>query len=286
MFEPIAVVGRSCLLPGAHSPDALWSAVEAGQDLIGEAPADRWGLPRELALTADPRKSRDRAWSCASAATWTPTPSTSPPPTASAVRARRRRRDLLRLRSPWSIGSVHAGRAGQLREAFRPRRTLPRRASAVIGNLSFPSAAMGRYAERVWLGESLARAAEVPKVDPRNRFMSGLPAHLARRGAGAGAASASRSTPPAPRRSTPSSSPVTACTTAPPTSLSPALSAASDDLFIHVGFCALDAMSRTGQSPARSTAGPTASFPPRARRSWPSSASTTRIASGRHRATG
>ena len=31
-FEPIAIVGQSCLLPGANSPEALWEAVSQGRD--------------------------------------------------------------------------------------------------------------------------------------------------------------------------------------------------------------------------------------------------------------
>jgi acyl transferase domain-containing protein len=162
MFEPIAVVGRSCLLPGAHSPDALWSAVEAGQDLIGEAPADRWGLPRELALTADPRKSRDRAWSARGGYV------TGFDFAAAAARDpfRRPTEDLLRL-DPLFHWVLWCGRQA-LREAGHDG--APARASAVFGNLSFPSSAMSRYAEHVWFGREA--------VDPRNRFMSGLPAHL------------------------------------------------------------------------------------------------------------
>ena len=45
-FEPIAIVGQACLLPGAASPEALWQAVVAGKDLLSSAPADRWGVPR------------------------------------------------------------------------------------------------------------------------------------------------------------------------------------------------------------------------------------------------
>ena len=61
-FEPIAIVGRSCLLPGALNPEAFAEAVLAGRDLISEAPADRWGVPDRLALTDDPSASDDRAW--------------------------------------------------------------------------------------------------------------------------------------------------------------------------------------------------------------------------------
>ena len=59
MFEPLAIVGRSCILPGAHSPDGLWDAVLAGRDLIASVPEDRWGISRARALTDDPKASAD-----------------------------------------------------------------------------------------------------------------------------------------------------------------------------------------------------------------------------------
>ncbi len=40
--EPVAIIGLSCDLPGAHGPAALWQALESGADAIGPVPADRW----------------------------------------------------------------------------------------------------------------------------------------------------------------------------------------------------------------------------------------------------
>ena len=34
-FEPIAIVGRACVLPGALSPAELWDAVLRGADAAG-----------------------------------------------------------------------------------------------------------------------------------------------------------------------------------------------------------------------------------------------------------
>ena len=44
-FEPIAIVGQSCTLPGALNPQALWANVLAGTSSIASVPAGRWGLP-------------------------------------------------------------------------------------------------------------------------------------------------------------------------------------------------------------------------------------------------
>ena len=41
--QPIAIIGMACRLPGGiQSPDALWQALVAGQDLTAEVPTSRW----------------------------------------------------------------------------------------------------------------------------------------------------------------------------------------------------------------------------------------------------
>ena len=49
-FEPIAIVGQSCTLPGALTPQALWANVLAGKSSIASVPAGRWGLPRDSVM--------------------------------------------------------------------------------------------------------------------------------------------------------------------------------------------------------------------------------------------
>jgi phthiocerol/phenolphthiocerol synthesis type-I polyketide synthase C len=43
---PIAIVGLSCRVPGADSPEALWKLLEEGVDAIREVPPTRWDLKR------------------------------------------------------------------------------------------------------------------------------------------------------------------------------------------------------------------------------------------------
>jgi acyl transferase domain-containing protein len=39
----LAIVGIGCRLPGSiESPNALWSALTSGRDLVGEIPQSRW----------------------------------------------------------------------------------------------------------------------------------------------------------------------------------------------------------------------------------------------------
>nr|AEH26540.1 amino acid adenylation domain protein [uncultured Acidobacteria bacterium C5] len=43
-FEPIAVVGLGCRVPGADGPDAFWTLLSEGRDAITEVPASRWDI--------------------------------------------------------------------------------------------------------------------------------------------------------------------------------------------------------------------------------------------------
>jgi len=43
-FAPIAIVGQGCVLPGALSPDALWSLVLEGRSAIAPAADDLWRI--------------------------------------------------------------------------------------------------------------------------------------------------------------------------------------------------------------------------------------------------
>ncbi|MEO0600694.1 MAG: beta-ketoacyl synthase N-terminal-like domain-containing protein, partial [Myxococcota bacterium] len=233
MFEPIAIVGQSCILPGASSPHALWEAVAAGRDLVGTVPADRWGLSPALSLTDDPDRSADRAFSDRGGyvdhfdATFAEVLERDP--------FRRPAEDVLKL-DPLFQWVLHGGREA-LRQAGHDGRS--DRVAAIIGNLSFPSSAMSRFAEHVWFDRA--------PVDPRNRFMSGLPAlmlaeELGLRGPALALDAACASSLYAVKL---------ACDQLHDRTVDMALAGAvcrSDDLFIHVGFCALGAMSRTGQS--------------------------------------
>jgi 3-oxoacyl-(acyl-carrier-protein) synthase/3-hydroxymyristoyl/3-hydroxydecanoyl-(acyl carrier protein) dehydratase/1-acyl-sn-glycerol-3-phosphate acyltransferase len=238
-FEPIAIVGRSCLLPGGiDTPEGLWDAVVTGRDLVGRAPADRWGLPPALALCSDPSAAADRSWSDRGGYV-----------TGIDVAARLVADPFPRLPSEQIIGLdplfqwvLHTGRAA-LRDAGHHGTS--ERVSAVFGNLSFPSSGLSRFAEGVWLGDARARLAGVPVRDPRDRFMSGLPAATLATalGLGSGAYAIDAACASALYAI------AQACDQLHDRQVDLALAGAvcrADDLFIHVGFCALQALSKSG----------------------------------------
>ena len=120
----------------------------------------------------------------------------------------------------------------------------------VLGNLSSPTASLVQFAEATWFA---AQADDVPRPpgmatpDPRNRFSSGLPAHLAAqalnlKGDAFALDAACASSLYAIKL---------ACDRLQDRRADVMVAGAvnrTDDLFIHIGFCALQAMSRRGES--------------------------------------
>ncbi|MGW1108983.1 beta-ketoacyl synthase N-terminal-like domain-containing protein [Streptomyces sp. NPDC002540] len=231
--EPIAVVGRGCALPGALDPDRLWENVLAGEVSLAPVPEGRWRLPARWAL-GSPDDSADRTWSDIGG--YVPDL-----PDGSLAWVR----ESLGVAATdldavfrWTLRGVGAA----LREAGQER-PLPR-AGLVMGNLLYPTTGLAVYAEHVW---RRAKGSAGREPHPYNRFSSGLPAHLAARAFGLGqggmaldAACASSLYAVA-----------LACDRLRDGRADLMVAGGvngTDDLFLHVGFCTLTAMSRSGRS--------------------------------------
>ncbi|MFP6684166.1 MAG: beta-ketoacyl synthase N-terminal-like domain-containing protein [Polyangiaceae bacterium] len=232
-FEPIAIVGRACVLPGAHDPAALWDAVLGGRDLLSTVPANRWELSRRD-IMGTVEAAQDRTW-CDRGGYVSDFDLNSEGFAISPSE--------IKGLDPVFQWLLQAGRDALAEAGLESHAST----GAVIGNLSFPTAGMAHHAERVWLGQQLADAAHLPAGDPRNRFMSGLPAHLMAKALGLGRASFCMDAACA-------SSLVAiklACDRLHRREADSMLAGGvccADDLFIHVGFCALQAMSRVSAS--------------------------------------
>jgi acyl transferase domain-containing protein/3-hydroxymyristoyl/3-hydroxydecanoyl-(acyl carrier protein) dehydratase/1-acyl-sn-glycerol-3-phosphate acyltransferase len=226
-FEPIAIVGQSCTLPGALTPQALWANVLAGTSSIASVPAGRWGVPHDR-IMGTVAQSADRTWSDRGGyisgfqfdANGTAVPA-----------------EHLRALDPLfqlTLQGVRDALRSAGCEGPHPGTGL------VLGNLSFPSAAMAQFAQSVWLGQQ-------PRPHAHNRFNSGLPAHLTAHALGLGGGAfaldaACASSLYAIKL---------ACDRLHDRTADRMVAGAvnqADDLFIHVGFCALSALSKTGQS--------------------------------------
>lgn len=241
-FAPVAIVGRSCLLPGIHTPEALWDAVIHKRDLLTEAPSDRWRMPKEEVLCPADGDARDRAWSARGG--YVQGFEDVFDPSGFALGA-----DLVQGLDPLFQWSLHTAREALKDAGYLGRAT---NAGVVLGNLSFPTASLARWFEGVWLARQ--DGAILSQLDLRpdfpiahNRFSSGLPAlliaqalGLERSGFALDAACASSLY-----------AIKLACDDLQEGRADMMLAGAvncADDLFIHVGFCALQALSRTGQS--------------------------------------
>ena len=225
-FEPIAIVGQSCVLPGAHSPEQLWANVLAAKSAISSVPKDRWGLPHQSVM-GTPSNSADRTWSDVGGYVT----GFNFDPTGLAVDAAE-----LRALDPLFQLTIHTAREALKSAKLQGTSTT----GLVLGNLSFPSAGQARYAESVWLGKT-------PRPHAKNRFNSGLPAHLTAKALGLGAGAFSLDAACASSLYAIK----LACDRLHDRTADVMVAGAvnqADDLFIHVGFCALSAMSKTGQS--------------------------------------
>ncbi|MCB1553612.1 MAG: hypothetical protein KDJ14_07350 [Xanthomonadales bacterium] len=228
-FAPIAIVGQACVLPGALSPAELWEAVAQGRDLLGRVPEGRWRLPAgDDGLRAPHDDDADRSWSDRGGyvtgfeSVWNPDGFALPA-------------DELGGLDPLVHWVLHCAR-----EALGQGLAMDvARVGAVFGNLGFPSEAMADYAARVWRRERGG--------DTRNRYMSSGTAEVVAQALGLGAGSfcldaACASSLYAIKL---------ACDALHAGRADAMLAGAvqrADDLFLHVGFCALSALSRTGRS--------------------------------------
>ncbi|WP_326696263.1 beta-ketoacyl synthase N-terminal-like domain-containing protein [Streptomyces sp. NBC_01754] len=238
-FEPIAVVGRGCVFPDALDPDAFWDNVAARRCGLSPVPEGRWRLPHRWAMgTVDDHL--DRTWSDAGGyvqgfeSVFDPTGFLVDP------------EEILGL-DPLFHWVLHGARQA-LREAGHEGRSA--RAGLVLGNLSYPTSAGVAFAEHVWLSEgapALLPAGQRTRPDARNRFSSGLPAHFAARALGLGAGAfaldaACASSLYAIKL---------ACDRLHDGTADVMVAGAvnrAENLFLHVGFCGLSAVSRTGRS--------------------------------------
>ncbi|MGW3495754.1 beta-ketoacyl synthase N-terminal-like domain-containing protein [Streptomyces sp. NPDC001020] len=242
-FEPIAVVGRGCVLPDALDPDSFWDNIAAGRSSLSAIPEGRWRLPRHWAMgSADDHP--DRTWTDVGG--YVRGFESVFDPSGFWIAPER----ILSL-DPlfhWVMYGVRQALTEAGREGPLPR------AGLVLGNLSYPTPTGAAFAEHVWLSaqqpplrDALLTGERRERPDARNRFSSGLPARLAARalGLGAGAWSldaACASSLYAVKLACDRLHDGTA-----DLMVAGAVSRA-DPLYLHMGFCGLSATSRTGRS--------------------------------------
>jgi 3-oxoacyl-(acyl-carrier-protein) synthase/3-hydroxymyristoyl/3-hydroxydecanoyl-(acyl carrier protein) dehydratase len=246
-FEPIAIVGRGLVLPGATARADFARSVLAGEDHVRPVSAARWGIDPALVATTkgsllDGSVSRmgsvvdeslpldldglviDRAF-------------------------------FARL-DPIFSWVAHAARHA-LADSGLPVVDDARadRIGIFLGNLSFPTEGMARFGARA-LAESVfpafaesdfATLLGLPRGEPLDRFMSGLPAHVAARALGLTGGALTLDAACASSLYALALASMKLQRGVLDVALAGAVNRA-DNLFLHVGFTALSALSATGQS--------------------------------------
>lgn len=176
MFEPIAIVGRGCVLPGALDPDTFWDNIIERRVSLTRVPEGRWRLPAgdvPLGISSD-----IGGYVSGFAGVFDP----------DGLQVDAARIGVLDESYRWVLHGVRQalGEAG----VGQPRE----RAGLVLGNLSLPTDGMVRFAESVWLSDQtpavravLSGLLDGPEPSALNRFSSGIPAHFAAAALGLGA---------------------------------------------------------------------------------------------------
>jgi acyl transferase domain-containing protein/3-hydroxymyristoyl/3-hydroxydecanoyl-(acyl carrier protein) dehydratase len=220
-FDPIAIVGRGCVLPGALTPAELWKAVLDEKNLITEAPPGKWGVTdaeqEAMGYKGAFVTGFDKVFDPAA-------------------------HDLDGIDAadldPVFQWLLHAGREAW-REAGQPK-ARKNRIGVIAGNLGYPSRALSDFAADIWLDGS-------SDIDPQNRFNTGGPAQFL--ACSLGAAGPAFAIDAACASSLYAIK--LACDCLQDHSLDIVVAAAvncADNLILHQGFSALNALSPTGRS--------------------------------------
>lgn len=174
-FEPIAIIGQGCVLPGCQRPSELWRAVHAGRSLLSSLPPDGWRLDAANYLRAAPGifastpvRTDIGGFVTATAAQ------------LSLDRLALSRAEIEEL-DPVVQWSIHAAAQARADAKLGRDAIAPDRGGVILGNLSYPTRSLTRFFEHVALGP-LAEPGRPPAA--LNRFMSGLPALLTARALG------------------------------------------------------------------------------------------------------
>lgn len=240
-FEPIAIVGRACVLPGALSPEALFDAVRESRVLIDEAPEGSWGLDSGgLIHASSPGPAEEYVVSNRGGYVTGFDDIFDPAEFADRVNSPERLDPL----TQWLLHCASVA----LKEAGVD--TPPSGSGLIVGNLSYPTVGNTRFIQDYWLGAE--DGAPVPgragvSSDARNRFSSGAPVHITAQALGldgdvfaldAACASSLYAMEIACRRLHDGEADLM---------LAGGI-ARADPLFIHLGFTALQALSPSGRS--------------------------------------
>ncbi|MGA1869675.1 MAG: beta-ketoacyl synthase N-terminal-like domain-containing protein [bacterium] len=235
-YEEIAIIGMGCVLPGCFTPDDLWDSIIKGQILI-TPPIESWraddkhviGGGRE-GYIPDRAFTNKGGYISGFSSIFDPTEFELDPEIISGL-------DHV---FQWSIYS-----AKRALEDIEDIKRFRDRAGIILGNLSYPTASFTRLYENYILKSELLDL-DYGVINPLNRFMSGLPAIYTAKALGLGMESYAIDAACASGLYAIK----LACDRLHNREADVMLAGgvnASDSLFLHIGFSALNALSISGQ---------------------------------------
>ncbi len=239
-FEPIAIIGQACVLPGALTPEQFWQHIVAGDNLLSPAPEGYWRVEKAKVLLGGSGELADKERAYTDQGGYVSDFAQHFNAEGFALPA-----STIQQLDPLFQWLLHCSR-----EALHSAKltTAPDNTGIILGNLSYPSHGLSQYSESVWLQQQKDFAAFAPTSPAvENRFNSGYPAQLV--------ANALHLTGDAFCLDAACASSLyaikLACDRLHDKQAHIMLAGAvnrADDLFLHCGFSSLKALSKTGRS--------------------------------------
>ncbi len=161
-FAPIAIVGHACVVPGALTPDQLWDLVATGRTALGPPPKGRWRADIERLKISPEGVATERGGYVVGFEE------------AFDYSAFAISRDRLVGLEPMYRWLLHVGHEALITAGFDRSAGGLARTGAIFGNLLYPTEGLSELAEAAWLGSR----AKSRNIDQRNRFSSGYPVHF------------------------------------------------------------------------------------------------------------
>ena len=236
-FNQIAIVGQGCILPGCASPDALWKIVSDGAVTISAPPDSYWRISREKlgsgnapGLVCTERGGYVSGFN-----------------SIFKTDEYFLEEEFIRTLDPLFQWSLYA--AGQaLHNAGYRDSPVRERTGIIIGNLSYPSPSFSRLFEEYYRDLLFpACGQQKQRVNPINRFASGMPSLIVKKALGLGGESFALDAACASGLYAIKLACDRLSSGREDLMIAGGVNAA-DSLFIHAGFTALRAMSPSGRS--------------------------------------
>ncbi len=162
-FEPIAIVGQSCVLPGALHPEEFWQGIVTNRNFLSHATEDDWGLKPSFLINPTNKNLHD----------------TVPHSIGGFVRgfseifdpdSFKLPQNLVKSLDPLFQWVLHGGYEAIKKCAWEKTR---KKTGIILGNLCYPTTSLNELSEKVWLGSH-----DQQDINWHNRFMGSYPAQI------------------------------------------------------------------------------------------------------------